>query len=130
MTDFETGLMSVLKTEFPSAAYSSCYFHLTQAIYRAIQRLGLSTNYNNDDVVRHACRQLMALPLLPESVIENTYDQLLSTMTTNLRSSLVDLFKYFQEQWFEKVPIHQWCVYGMNMRTNNNAEGKQFSSLS
>jgi hypothetical protein len=69
----------------------------------------------------------MALPLLPESIIESTYDQLLSTMTTNLKSSLSDLLKYFQEQWFEKVPIQQWCVHGMSMRTNNNAEGKQTS---
>ena len=122
MTDFESGLMSVLKTEFPSALYSSCYFHLTQAVYRAIQRLGLSTNYNNDDDVKHACRQLMALALLPATIIENTYDQLLLTMTTNLKNTLSGLLKYFQEQWFEKVPIQQWCVHGLSMRTNNNAE--------
>jgi hypothetical protein len=66
----------------------------------------------------------MALALLPATIIENTYDQLLLTMATNLKNGLSDLLKYFQEQWFEKVPIQQWCVHGLSMRTNNNAEGK------
>ena len=66
----------------------------------------------------------MALALLPATIIENTYDQLLLTMATNLKNSLSDLLKYFQEQWFEKVPIQQWCVHDLSMRTNNNAESK------
>ncbi|CAF1343242.1 unnamed protein product, partial [Rotaria magnacalcarata] len=26
------------------------------------------------------------------------------------------------EQWLNKVSISQWCVHGLNIRTNNNAE--------
>ena len=68
----------------------------------------------------------MAIPLLPEPVIEDTYDDLLSTISTELKNKLADLLEYFQEQWFTKVQISQWCVHGLNMRTNNNAEGKYF----
>jgi hypothetical protein len=89
----------------------------------------LSTKYNNDDDVKRVCRQLMGLPLLPQTIIENTYDQLLITMGKDLKNSLSDLLKYFQEQWFEKIPIHQWCVHDLSIRTNNNAEGKQIPSL-
>ena len=64
----------------------------------------------------------MALVLLPEMIIENTYDELLSTMTTNRRNPLSKLLNYFQEQWFEKVNVQQWCAHGLSMRTNNNAE--------
>ncbi|CAF0891709.1 unnamed protein product [Adineta steineri] len=115
---------SIFFIAFPCvfASYSSCYFHLTQAIYRAIQRFGLSTHYNNDDDVKHVCRQLMAMALLPATIIENTYNQLLVTMTTHIKNTLKDLLKYFEEQWFEKVPIQQWCVYGLSIRANNNAE--------
>ena len=67
----------------------------------------------------------MALALLPPTIIEDTYDKLLLTMTTHLRMTLSSLLNYFQEQWFQKVPISQWCIHGLNMRTNNNAEGKQ-----
>jgi hypothetical protein len=70
----------------------------------------------------------MALALLPEAIIENTYDELFASMSANLKNILADLLKYFQDQWFEKVPIHQWCVHGLQMRTNNNAEGKLSST--
>lgn len=68
----------------------------------------------------------MALPLLPEAVIEDTYDELILLMPKQLKGALNDLLEYFQEQWFVKVPISQWCVHGVGMRTNNNAEGELF----
>ncbi|CAF1330935.1 unnamed protein product [Rotaria sp. Silwood1] len=106
----------------PIATRTSYCFHFTQAIYRAIQRVGLSTSYNNNDGVNQYCRKLMALRLFPEAIIENTYDELIATMSINLRNVLNDLMEYFQEEWFLKVSISQWYVHGMNMRTNNNAE--------
>ncbi|CAF4817322.1 unnamed protein product, partial [Rotaria socialis] len=100
------------------------YFHFTQAVYRAIQRVGLSTSYNNDNDIKHSCRKLMALALLPEPIIEDTYDELLAAMSIEIKNKLNDLLQYFQGQWFVKVPMSQWCVHGFSMRTNNNAEGK------
>ncbi|CAF2058936.1 unnamed protein product [Rotaria magnacalcarata] len=122
MSDFEPALIGVLKAKFSTAKHSSCYFHFTQAVYRNIQRLRLSSSYNNDDAVKHLCRQLMALPLLPEPVIEYTYDELASNLSTTMSTVMNDLLIYFQEQWFVKVSTSQWCVHGFAMRTNNNAE--------
>ncbi|CAM4840208.1 unnamed protein product [Rotaria magnacalcarata] len=122
MSDFEVGLLSVVALEFVTTTSLSCYFHFTQAIYRAIQRVGLSTAYNNDDDIKKYCRQLMALPLIPEAIIEDTYDELIATMPSTLKETLKDLLQYFQEQWLNKVSISQWCVHGLNIRTNNNAE--------
>ena len=68
MSDFEPALMNIRKGEFEQANHTSCYFHFTQAVYRAIQRFGLSSSYTDDEAVKHFCRQLMALPLLPEPV--------------------------------------------------------------
>ncbi|CAM4843789.1 unnamed protein product [Rotaria magnacalcarata] len=123
MIDFEPALIGVLKAEFSTAKHSSCYFHFTQAVYRNIQQLKLSSSYNNDDAVKHLCRQLMALPLLPEPVIEYTYDELVSNLSTTMRTAMNDLLIYFQEQWFVNVSTSQWCVHGFAMRTNNNTEG-------
>ncbi|CAF4968373.1 unnamed protein product, partial [Rotaria socialis] len=47
-------------------------------------------------------------------------------MPSTLKDSLKDLLQYFQEQWLNKVPISQWCAHGLNIRTNNNAEGDIF----
>ncbi|CAF4680546.1 unnamed protein product, partial [Rotaria socialis] len=118
MSDFEPALMGVVKTEFSAATHSSCYFHFTQAIYRNIQRLGLCTIYNHDDDVKHFCRQLMALPLLPEPVIEDTYDELVRDLSTNMSKTMKHLLEYFQEQWFAKVPVSQWCVHAFHSRFN------------
>ncbi|CAF2860587.1 unnamed protein product [Rotaria sp. Silwood2] len=127
MSDFESALMDVVKTEFIAASHSSCYFHFTQAIYRNIQPLGLYTIYNNDDDdVKHFWRQLMALPSLPEPVIEDTYDELVRDLSTNMSKTMKHLLEYFQEQWFVKVPVSQWCAHGLSIRTNNNAEGTHF----
>ena len=52
----------------------------------------------------------MALALLPEVITENTYDNLLAEMSTELKIKLNDLLEYFQEQWLNKVPTSQWCV--------------------
>ncbi|CAF2972812.1 unnamed protein product [Rotaria sp. Silwood2] len=104
MSDFEPGLLAVVALEV------------------TIQRVGLSTTYNNDDDIKKYCRKLMALPLIPEALIEDTYDELIATMPSTLKDTLKDLLQYFQEQWLNKVPIFQWCVHGLNIRTNNNAE--------
>ncbi|CAF3783300.1 unnamed protein product [Rotaria socialis] len=85
MSDFEPALITVIAAEFVGATHSSCYFHFTQAVYRAIQRVGLSTSYNNDNDIKHSCRKLMALALLPEPIIEDTYDELLAAMSIEIK---------------------------------------------
>ncbi|CAF5161604.1 unnamed protein product, partial [Rotaria sp. Silwood1] len=41
-----------------------------------IQQLRLSSMYNDDDNVKLFCRKLMALPLLPKTVIEYARDEI------------------------------------------------------
>jgi hypothetical protein len=69
----------------------------------------------------------MALPLLPEPVIEDTFDELIKNLSAEMKKIMNGLIEYFQGQWFVKVPVIQWCVHGLAMRTNNNAEGIHFS---
>ena len=82
--------------------------------------------YNDDDNVKSFCRKLMALPLLPEIVIEDAYDDLVGKLAPDMRTVINDLLEYFQGQWFNKVPTTQWCVHGLSMLTNNNVEGIYF----
>ena len=65
----------------------------------------------------------MALALLPELIIEDTYDELTNSLPARMRETMTGLLNYFQGQWLDKVPASQWCVHGLSMRTNNNAEG-------
>ncbi|CAF4455940.1 unnamed protein product, partial [Rotaria sp. Silwood2] len=110
---------------FPNSQHVGCFFHYTQAIYRNIQQLGLSSEYVADDEFRNTCRKLMALALIPVSLVLQAYDDLhdsvleSSSTTFNLLKSL---FSYFENQWIKNVDIQRWNVYGLHMRTNNNAE--------
>jgi len=99
---------------------------MNQAVYRNIQWLGLSSLYADDDEVRIICRKIMALPLLPISLVVETFDSLCDSVleASSTKFKLLEpLFKYFENQWIKKVEIKRWNVYGIQMRTNNNCEG-------
>ncbi|CAF2978338.1 unnamed protein product [Rotaria sp. Silwood2] len=57
-----------------------------------------------------------------------TFDELVKSLSPPMKKQMNQLLEYFQEQWFNKVPTTQWCVHGLSMRTNNNAEERSASS--
>ncbi|CAF3280615.1 unnamed protein product [Rotaria socialis] len=126
ITDFEPSLAEAIISEFPSSNHIGCYFHFTQAVYRQIQHLGLSSGYCSDESIRMTCRKLMALPLLPSSVVlkcfEDLYESVLLTSSAAL-GSLKPLFEYYENYWVKTIGIKRWNVYGIRIKTNNNAEG-------
>ena len=68
----------------------------------------------------------MALPLMPVSLVLQAYDDLQDSILESSPTkydTLRSLFNYFDNQWIKKVDIQKWNVYGIKMRTNNNAEG-------
>ncbi|CAF4009296.1 unnamed protein product, partial [Rotaria sordida] len=126
ISDFEQGLGEAISSEFPSSNHIGCYFHFTQAVYRHIQQFGLSSAYINNENIRMICRKLMALALLPSSVVlksfEDLYEIVLLASSSEL-GSLRPLFDYFENYWIKRIDINKWNVYGFRIRTNNNAEG-------
>ncbi|CAF1570049.1 unnamed protein product, partial [Rotaria sordida] len=76
MSDFEGTVAEILKIEFPNSQHVGCFFHYTQSIYRNFQQLGLSSQYAADDEIRNTCRKLMALALMPISLVLQAYDDL------------------------------------------------------
>ncbi|CAF3261290.1 unnamed protein product, partial [Rotaria socialis] len=128
MSDFEETLADVIKSDFSNSLHVGCYFHYTQAIYRKSQRPGLSSEYAADEEIRNACRKIMALALMPVSLVLQAFDDLSelvlesSTIKFNL---LKPLFRYFENQWLKNVYIQRWNVYGLKLRTNNNCEGEE-----
>ena len=65
ISDFERAIIAAVEMEFPHSSHKWCYFHFTQAIYRQIQKLGLSVPYKEDERLRLFTRYLMATPFLP-----------------------------------------------------------------
>ncbi|CAF0873328.1 unnamed protein product [Didymodactylos carnosus] len=118
-SDFEKALIKAVAGEFPQAQHASCYFHFTQALYRNIQNLGLTTAYRDTESTRIVCRKLMALPLLQLNDIELAFEDLKDDSPVTLR----DLFKYFENFWMTGIPLHLWNVSDLQIRRNNNCEG-------
>ena len=48
MTDFERAAINASNVVYPNTEHSGCLFHLSQSIYRRIQREGLQVQYNNN----------------------------------------------------------------------------------
>ncbi|CAF1674122.1 unnamed protein product [Adineta ricciae] len=118
-SDFEPGLIKAIKRQFPTSRHKGCYFHHSQSVYRKIQSLGLSSQYNDDEEVRSHARKLMALPLLPLEKVDSAFEFLLDDHPP----CLDPLFDYFESFWMESVPVELWNVSNIKIKTNNIAEG-------
>ncbi|KAL2629042.1 hypothetical protein R1flu_013728 [Riccia fluitans] len=64
LSDFESGLIPAIHDEFPQSLHRGCYFHFTQAIWRKVQQMDLTTVYTNNESIKGCIRQLMALRFL------------------------------------------------------------------
>ena len=74
--DFERGLISSIRLEFPTASIRGCYFHFCQAVYRRVQTLGLSQLYIHDQESRLYIRKLLAIAFVPIDLIPQTFQNL------------------------------------------------------
>ncbi|CAF4921093.1 unnamed protein product [Rotaria socialis] len=126
VSDFEETLANIIKSEFSNSLHVRCYFHYTQAIYRNIQRLRLSSEYAADEEIRNTYRKIMALALMPVSLVLRAFGDLSESVleSSPIKFNLLKpLFHYFENQWLKNVDIQRWNVYGLKLRTNDNCEG-------
>ena len=123
-SDFETGFIAAIAHKFPATHHQGCYFHVIQAIWRNIQRLGLVHSYNENGPHRSIMRQLMALAFLPLAIVRNNFRILRDTQPAD--QLLEPLFHYFVNQRLYGVPPIMWNVNNVDMRTNNHVEGKAY----
>ncbi|CAM4980881.1 unnamed protein product [Rotaria socialis] len=97
-----------------------------KAIYRNIQRLSLSSEYAADEEIRNTYRKIMALALMPVSLVLRAFGDLSESVleSSPIKFNLLKpLFHYFENQWLKNVDIQRWNVYGLKLRTNDNCEG-------
>ena len=66
IADYETGIISALKTTFPVSIHYRCWFHFTQCIFPKLQQLGFSQAYAKDKSFQKVSKKIFALPFLPE----------------------------------------------------------------
>lgn len=65
ITDFELAAINALRRVFQASVLHGCFFHLSQNVFRRVQKTGIQTLYVNDATFASSVRQLCALSFLP-----------------------------------------------------------------
>ena len=134
LIDFESAAMKAINSCWPQSSVHSCFFHLSQNIYRQVQRAGFATKYGNDEEYAHAVRMLPALAFLKTNDIYSSFEDI-----SDLQMSDLDpLYNYFQDYYIGRLrsrdrrtsptfPITFWNVHNLLTNqfdhTNNAVEG-------
>ncbi|XP_051167015.1 uncharacterized protein LOC127285188 [Leptopilina boulardi] len=122
MSDYETALKNTILYHFPEADIFGCYFHYTQGIFHFACSIGLKRYLKTSEEGKHTLKQLMALAFLPPEKIRQTYTEIKRIKSEECQRILADLFKYYENQWLERVKPEGFSVFGLNRRTNNVLE--------
>ncbi|XP_044575625.1 uncharacterized protein LOC123259326 [Cotesia glomerata] len=122
MTDFEAALDNAIKSVFPEAVHTGCFFHFCQAITRRLKKLGLIRLVQNWKYGKILIRKIMALALLPAVDASDGFQWIITNIPDNVKTLFGTFLLYFREQWIKKTPPTLWSVYGLLHRTDNLAE--------
>lgn len=121
--DFETAVIEAVNSVFPNAQFHGCFFHFSQSLWRKVQNLGLSSEYNTDQEVRDSVRKCAALAFLKPADVEEGWLHVHGMAEKN--EKLSKFLDYFVEQWLDNplLPLTAWNCSGRRHRTNNAVEG-------
>ena len=93
ISDFEkAALNSVSNTLGDHVRHQGCFYHLTQATWRKVQSLGLTTIYRADEDVRHFCGMLDGLAFLPVDDVPAGMQHVRENMPTEELQPLLEYF--------------------------------------
>lgn len=78
-----------IQTASPQANINECFFHLCQAVYRAVVRLGLKADYSTDQNFTQQNRALSALVFLDVNDVVDTFDKIGRTISRQKKACSV-----------------------------------------
>lgn len=140
LLDFEMGAIKAFSSNFPNAKITGCFFHLSQSIWRKVQKHPLIlSKYKSDDEFMVFVKIFLGLCFLPPDDVFLGFIELTTSQyfITNF-FTLLPLVEYFEQtyigkfdpdgQWQESLyPIHLWNMYDRTLqnqtRSNNQVEG-------
>ncbi|KAL0868257.1 hypothetical protein ABMA27_007788 [Loxostege sticticalis] len=118
--DYELGIMNAVKTVYPDAQITGCYFHYQKAIWKKAKELNLT----NRKETRQIIRKIAILPLLPAENIPEGCQKLTEIIENESLLPLFETFlKYFAKQWYPRMNPSLLSCSGQRHRTTNALEG-------
>lgn len=96
ISDFEQAIIKASLRVFPNSIHKCCFFHLSQSIWKHIQKAGLSKKYTNDSEFAHKMRHILALAYLKPEDIPAAFELIRREVLPNESKEVADWFsKYY-----------------------------------
>ncbi|CAF2568047.1 unnamed protein product [Rotaria sp. Silwood2] len=89
--------MKAINSRWPQSSVHACFFHLTQNVYRQVQKAGFTTKYGNDEEYAHAVRMLPALAFSETNDIYSAFEDIGDLQI----SDLDPLYNYFEDYYID-----------------------------
>ena len=109
-----------------------CLFHINQALWRYVSKVGLACGYNDTRRPRlHAwIRRLMAFPFMKRERMESCFQDCFEVMAMDdvlgveeeFRERFGEVVRYYRRFWWEEIGLDMICQWDEVNRTNNHAE--------
>lgn len=132
LTDFEQAAHRAIEKVFPRAEVVGCFFHLSQNLWRKIQKTpGLVAKYKEQDEIRKHCKFLLALAFVPVRDVPFAFEIL---KEDGFPAEMETIVNYWESTYIGKRiegirPIFSISVWNMYERlqshlprTNNSLE--------
>ncbi|CAF0824223.1 unnamed protein product [Brachionus calyciflorus] len=123
--DFETASIQAFKEAFPGVIIKGCHFHFTQALWKNIQKAGLSDVYSKQSFLYDYLNLFKSLAFV-RVVLLNAAWYLINYYTPANNPKVLEFKEYFIKTWIEDVnfPTEMWNhYYNDGPRINNHVEG-------
>ena len=130
-TDCQLSAINALRNVF-RCKIRLCLFHINQALWRMVSKVGLACEYNNPTKPKlHAyLRLLMSLPFLPEDKIVPCFAYIFENrafdddigVETELAEQFARIVQYYKRFWIRQITPQLWSLFDVVNRTNNHAE--------
>lgn len=133
MLDLEIGAIRAFEEVFPNVLINHCLFHLSQAVFRKVEAMGLMHDYSNNAEFKISVRSPPALALLRPEEVHDAFN----ILQQNFPAIANRVFDYFKSTYVVRYrhdeiveppfPILSWnahqAVVNDGQRTNNAIEG-------
>ena len=100
--DFEHAVINAARENFTGAQIWGCFFHFSQAVWRNLQRHGLSEYYTKDPDYALKMRCFPALAFVPLQEVIHYFEKLEQSFTEESERLFID---YFEETWIGRARI-------------------------
>lgn len=122
-SDWEASLRSAIRATWAKIKIFGCRFHYAQAIRKKAATLKLARLLKSSREASRAFEMFTKLCLLPQTSIEQGYQDLLSYIKTHrLETAFAPFVKYYQRQWVNRITLKSLSIHGARYTTNNVLE--------